>query len=516
MRRLALSVTLMVFVAACSDSASTTTAASAASAVAPVVTTTTELPTAPTSMPISTTAAPPTTDTSPTAPSADPPGPAGASGLGDPYFPELGNGGYDVSHYDIDMVVDPETAELEATTTITALAEETLATFNLDFVGLEIASVMVDGAESAYVRDGAELRVFPEGGIVEGEEFTVTIEYSGRPQLITVSSLPFQVGWIQTPEGIFVVAVPDAARTWFPSNDHPTDKATFTFHVTVPKPLTAAANGALVATIDNGDTRTFMWDLESLMATYLATVVIGEYERVESRGPDGILIRDYLPTSFNGTVPPALEVTSEAMGFLAEWFGPYPFDRYGHVVVSDMGWANENQTLTLIGQPTLIDEFVVHELAHSWWGGSVTPQTWQHIWLNEGFATFAQFLWIEHTQGREAMLERIGALHEILVSQDLGGWWAPRINAIADPQESQLFGRAVYWRGGITLHALRVTVGDEVLKEIFREYSVRFAGSTASTEDFIAVAEEVSDQDLTELFDEWVYTGHPFPELPTG
>ncbi len=319
MRRLALSLALMVFVAACSDSASTTTSAPTTDAIAP-------------------TAAPPTTGTSAatTEPPTDPPEPAGASGLGDPYFPELGNGGYDVSHYNIDIVVDPETAELEATTTITAVAEETLATFNLDFVGLEIASVMVDGAESAYRRDGAELRISADGGIVAGEEFTVTIEYSGRPQLITDSSLPFQVGWIQTPAGIYVAALPDGARTWFPSNDHPTDKATFTFQVTVPKPLTAAANGALVETIDHGDTRTFVWDLESPMATYLATIVIGEYERVESRGPDGILIRDYLPTSFNGTVPPALEVTSEAMEFLAEWFGPYPFDGYGHVVVYDM------------------------------------------------------------------------------------------------------------------------------------------------------------------------------------
>ncbi len=503
MRRRALGVALLVFVAACSDSASTTTAAPATDAIAPVATTTTKPPTTTTTAPTSTTAAP----------LADSPEPAGASGLGDPYFPELGNGGYDVSHYDIDIVVDPETAELEATTTITAVAEETLATFNLDFVGLEIASVMVDGVEAAFLRDGAELRISPEGGIVEGEEFTVTVEYSGRPQLITVSSLPFQVGWIQTPAGIFVVAVPDAARTWFPSNDHPTDKATFTFHVTVPKPLTAAANGALVETTDNGDTRTFMWDLESPMATYLATIVIGEYERVESRGPDGILIRDYLPTSFNGTVPPAFEVTAEAMELLIEWFGPYPFDRYGHVVVYDMGWANENQTLTLIGQPALIEVFVVHELAHQWWGDSVSPQTWQHVWLNEGFATFAGFLWIEHTQGEEAMLERIGELYERLVSQ--------RNNAIADPQESQLFSWAVYWRGGMTLHALRITVGDEVLKEIFHEYHARFADSTASTEDFITVAEEVSGQDLTELFDEWVYTGHPFPwdpfpELPTG
>ncbi|MEE9298404.1 MAG: M1 family metallopeptidase [Acidimicrobiia bacterium] len=496
MRRTALTVALVLVVAACSGDAITTT--SVFTAVAP-----------PTTAPASTTVAPSITDTpaTTTAPPPGPPEPAGASGLGDPYFPELGNGGYDVSHYDIDIRVDPETAELEATTTITAVAEETLATFNLDFVGLEITSVAVDGTEATYLRDGAELRISPDEGIVKGEEFTVSVEYSGRPQLIYLVSVGVQFGWIQTPEGIYVIAEPDGARTWFPSNDHPSDKARFTFHVTVPKPLTAAANGALVETIDNGDTRTFVWDLESLMATYLATIVIGEYERVESRGPDGVLIRDYLPTSFNGTVPSAFEVTAEAMELLAEWFGPYPFDRYGHIVVYELGGALENQTLSLMGSRALFDEVVVHELAHQWWGNSVSSQTWQDIWLNEGFATFSEFLWTEHLRGEEAMLEEIGGLHERLRS--VGHF------AIGDPQESQLFGPAVYWRGGMTLHALRVAVGDDVLKKIFHEYFGRFVDGTASTADFIGIAEEVSGQDLTELFDAWLFSV-PLPELPTG
>ena len=435
------------------------------------------------------------------------PEPAGAASLGDPYFPELGNGGYDVGHYDIALTVDTTSAELDAVTTITAVADETLATFNLDLVGLVVSSVMVDGATADYQREGPELRISPDGGIVAGEEFSVRVAYSGRPQTINLISAGVQFGWLQTPEGIYVVAEPDGARTWFPSNDHPSDKATFTFRITVAKPSTAAANGELVETIDNGATRTFVWDLSSRAATYLATIVIGEYERIESQGPGGVLIRDYLPTSFDGELPAAFEVTAEAMEFLSGWFGPYPFDRYGHIVVYELGGALENQTLSLMGDRALFDEIVVHELAHQWFGDSVSPANWQGVWLNEGFATFAEFLWAEHLGGEQRMLTQISGLHAALLTIEH--------LAIADPQESQLFGPAVYWRGGMTLHALRVTVGDDAMKDILTTYFDRFADGNAATEDFIAVAEEVAGRDLTELFDAWLFAT-ALPDLPSS
>ncbi len=493
MRRIAAAILLYLVAAACADDVGTTTTTLAAATTSPKTSTVSGA---------TATSDPPETTTA-TGPVAQP---AGASGLGDPYYPALGNGGYDVTHYDIDLTVDPDTAELDATTVISAVAEETLATFNLDFVGLDITGVSVDGTSAAYRRSGPELRISPDGGIVAGEEFTVTVAYSGRPELITLTSIGVQFGWIQTPEGIYVVAEPDGARTWFPSNDHPTDKATFTFRVTVPKPLTAAANGALVATEDNGDSRTFVWDLTSRMATYLATVVIGEYDRVESEGPDGIVIRDYLPASFGGVAPSAFAVTSDAMELLTEWFGPFPFDRYGHIVVYGLGGALENQTLSLMGNRALFEEIVIHELAHQWWGNSLSPATWQDIWLNEGFATFAEFLWTEQQRGEGAMLDQVDDLHTSL--------FAISHRPIADPRDSQLFGPAVYWRGGLTLHALRVEVGDEILKEIFSEYFDRHGDGNASTADFIAVAEEVSGRDLTALFDDWIFS-EALPPLPS-
>lgn len=499
MRQMATSlIALTLVLGACSDDDATTTTRATSTTTAP-----------PTTVEPTTTTEPSTSTTGEiTSPSTTKPLPSGASGLGDPYFPELGNGGYDVGHYHIDISVNPETAELEATTTISATATETLGTFNLDFLGLEISELTVDGNAADHERSGPELRISPMGGIVAGEEFEVAVTYSGRPQLIDLVSVGVEFGWIQTPEGIYVVAEPDGARTWFPGNDHPRDKATFSFEITVPQPFVAAANGELVEISEDGAVRTYRWEMDELMATYLATIVIGEYERVESEGPEDVLLRDYLPTSFNGTVPGAFQITGEAMELLAQWFGPFPFDRYGHIVVYQLGGALENQTLSLMGSRALFDAVVVHELAHQWWGNKVSPATWQDIWLNEGFATFAEFLWTEHRQGTSAMLGQIEDLHDALSA--IGH------HPIADPTEAELFGPAVYWRGGMTLHALRVELADDdLLRQVFRTYFDRHADGNASTDDFIAVVHEVTGRDLTELWDAWLYST-TLPDLPTS
>jgi aminopeptidase N len=443
-----------------------------------------------------------TTSTTPAAT----PGGAGSTSLGDPYFPDLGNGGYDVEHYDIDISVEPEGATLEATTTISATATESLATFSLDFVGLDLHSVSVDGADAEWSREGPKLLVEPEGGIVAGETFSVSATYSGRPEPIRLISAGVDFGWIQTPQGIYVAAEPDAARTWFPSNDYPTDKATYSFRVTVPKPLTGAANGALIEIVDNGETRTFVWELESPMATYLATIVVGEYDRIESAVPDGVLLRDYVPTSYDGELPDAFAITAEALDLLVDWFGPYPFDRYGHIVVFGLGGALETQTLSLMGNRALFAEVTVHELAHQWFGNAVSPAAWDQIWLNEGFATFAEFLWIEHRSGTDAMLRDIADRHATLGS--IGH------RPISDPGEGQLFGPAVYWRGGMTLHALRTELADDdLMREILQTYFRRFENGSVTTADFIGVAETVAGRDLDEVWTPWLYQSE-LPPLP--
>ncbi len=468
---------------------------------------TTSLPDRP--APDSTTTTEAAVTTIPTATSPSPTGAPGAPGLDDRYFPGIGNGGYDVDHYDLDLLIDPIENLLEGTASIEATATQDLAAFNLDLVGLRVSRVSVDGIEATFTRDGEELTVVPSAFVPEGEGFAVAVTYDGRPEPIFLESAGIEMGWFRGPDGIYVAAEPISARTWFPANDHPSDKATFTFRLTVPDPFEAIATGVLLETSPGDGETTFLWEMPDPMATYLASVAVGEFRRIERSGPDGLLIRDYVPEDFEGDVPSGLLAVDEMLPFFEERFGPYPFDVYGHLITEGFPTALENQTLSLFGRFLLRDPdlefYVVHELAHQWFGDSVTPAAWEHVWLNEGFATFAEYLWIEHRFGELAMLEEIRNDHALLRSRP----HAPP----GDPGVARLFGVSVYIRGGLTLHALRTELGDEILFEVLRTYADRYAYATASTDDFVAVAGEVSGRDLTEFFDAWLL-GDEVPDLP--
>ena len=344
----------------------------------------------------------------------------------------------------------------------------------------------------------------------------MAVAYHGTPELLR--TLGFPLGWVDAGDITYVVAEPDAARTWFPGNDHPSDKAAFTFRITVPAGLTVAANGSLVETVAGDGTATFVWDMPEPMATYLATVVIGDLVRVEREAPGGVLLRDYLPADMEGQIPAPLARVGEMMEFFAGIFGPYPFAEYGHAVVPGLPGALEDQTLCIFGREVLesyrggygeptVEEIVAHELAHQWYGDSVSPAAWDDIWLNEGFATFAQWLWVGHDQGRAAYDATIAGNYGFLAE-------APH-PVPGDPGASgdQMFHYSVYLRGGLTLHALGVEVGEDTLFAILRAWADRYAYGNASTADFIALAEEMSGDDLDALFDAWLYQAD-LPPLP--
>ena len=463
--------------------------------VPPVFTTTTVTGS---TAPITTTTGPATTEGAK--------GEAGAAGIGDPYFPTLGNGGYDVEHYDIALTVDPATGTItDAQTTITADAGIALSSFDLDFTGLDVLSVLVDDVTAGWRFEGEDLVVTPASTLPAGETFVVTVDYRGRPVPVPIPSVGVSAGWIVDGAGVYVAAEPNGAHSWFPGNDHPSDKATFTITVTVPVGWEVASNGTLVAETSSGSTTTFSWAMDRPMATYLATIAVGDYRRVEFPTTDGIVRRDYLPPDMAADPPAAFDRTEEMIDFLTEWFGPYPFAEYGHVVVPSFPGALETQTMTIIGRDAIGEEVVVHELAHQWFGNDVSPATWSEVWLNEGFATFAEFIWIEHNLGPEAMQAYVDQLH--------AGLEGIPFRPITDPTEAELFGSAVYWRGGLTLHALRLEVGDETMRQILRAYAARFAGGNATTAEFVALASGVAGQDLSPLLDPWLYDV-ALPPLP--
>jgi aminopeptidase N len=440
----------------------------------------------------------------------------GDDGIGDPYFPTLGNGGYDTLHYTLDLSVDMDTNTLDGTATIDAQATQNLSAFNLDFSGFTIHEIIVNGTPSGFTRSGPgtrELTITPENPLSDQEIFTTRIAYSGVP-LEGVNIPPgaalFSLGWTYYGDGVFVASETAGAALWYPVNDHPLDKATYTFRITVPKPYGVAANGLLQDIIDNGDTSTYHWESNDPVASYLVTVNIDEFEVRTDKGPDGLPIRNYFPEEISDQAEDIFAATAEMIEFFSGVFGPYPFDAYGVIVAGvPLPFALETQTLSLFGSDVINPDYrptsggaetvIAHELAHQWFGNSVSPERWQDIWLNEGFATYASVLWFEHSAGTAVRDNLLVGFYDWIAT---GSYTRIRVGS---PPRDSLFNRSVYLRGAWTLHALRLQVGDEAFFDILRTYHERFKYGNAGTPDFVDVAEEISGQNLQSLFIDWLY-----------
>jgi aminopeptidase N len=432
----------------------------------------------------------------------------GAPGIGDPYFPDMGNGGYDVRHYDLSIAVDLTAKSIQAKAEISAHSLQMLARFDLDFKGLTVDSVEVNGAQSTFIRAQSELVVTPADPIPDGADFTVTILYNGEPINGTQSDTGDYVdGWNFYPGGVVVAGEPGGAETWFPSNNHPSDKATYAFHITVDQPLVVAANGVLRGrTEGEKGTWTYDWTMDEPMASYLATVAISNFSVTETKSPKGVPIRNYVDADIPAAASKPLEVLPEAVDFFNSLFGAYPFDACGAVIHEfPLYFSLEDQTLIIFGDTFINDIVVVHELSHQWFGDSVSLKDWKDIWLNEGFASYAEALWLEHTQGAGAMRKDLERRYRNLPSaQDI---------LIGDPGPDHLFDEPVYDRGALTLHALRLELGDDTFFQILRTYFERYRDGNAASADFIAVAEAASGRNLTDFFQAWLYR-YPLPDIP--
>lgn len=544
---------------------------------------------------------------------AVPPTPAnpapGTSGLGDAYFPELGNAGYDVLHYSIELDVDMGLNEIAGSTTINAVTTQDLSSLNLEFFGLEIEEISVNQAEALFSREGLELTVFLPTPISAGQSFTLSVRYHGTPGegLDTTELADYEIGWGYYGDGVYVAGEPTGSSSWYPVNEHPSDKATYSFQITVQEPFVVAANGLLLEVLQGDGDRTYVWESQYPIASYLVTLGIAEFDIEEEEGPNGLPIRNYFGVGVSNFVRQDFARTVEMIEVFEVLFGPYPFEAYGVVVHDlDLRFALETQTLSVFGRSFTNEEVVSHELAHQWFGDSVTLSSWQDIWLNEGFATYASVLWTEHSRSQAAAEDALGELYgdmapgqvvyqltrgelsrglqnlmpagesyltqpleaalRILLQNalseeeldemaadipeegldinglanfvddqaftrislpsshlsnffrqlnlfDLSAEFANFYPPPGDPSREDLFSRSVYQRGALALHALRLEIGDETFFDLLRAFSKEYENSNASTADFIALAEEISGQELDELFDAWLYQ-QPIPDMP--
>jgi aminopeptidase N len=458
----------------------------------------------------------PAAETAPAAPATcGPDASAGTLGVGDPYYPRFGNGGYDVQHYDLEIRYGPRTNHLRGVSTIAALTTQSLSCFSLDLVGLTVHAITVNGEPATWSRTHHELMITPAAPLSTGADLSVLVTYDGFPKAFVIPSLGAVSGFIRTADGVIVAGEPEAATAWFPVNDHPSDRASYTFRITVPTGFQVVANGVRESMDTRGDWTTHVWQAHDPMASYLATFDVGEWTMRFRTTSSGVPVIDAIDPDVLPRVRASVRREPEILDFLETRFGPYPFESVGGIFpdTGRLGFALETQTRPVYARVFFPngESVIVHELAHQWFGDLVAVDRWQHIWLNEGFATYAEWLWSGH-EGFGTPRRTFEAIWAAIPSDS--PFW--RV-VIGDPGVDDLFDGAVYVRGAMTLQALRNRVGDDAFWTTLHLWTAQHAFATGATDGFIALAEQVSGQDLSDLFDAWLFTpGRPPASAITG
>ncbi|RJQ79874.1 M1 family metallopeptidase [Amycolatopsis panacis] len=434
----------------------------------------------------------------------------GAETSGDTYLPAHGNGGYRVRHYELDLDYRIGPNRLAATAVLTCAATQALSRLTLDFGEFRISRVLVDGRAAKYTRRGLKLQVKPARSIPDGARFRVEVRYAGNPR--PVPSRWGDLGWDELTDGAMVASQPVGAPSWFPCNDHPADKATYRVTVATSSPYLVAVTGNLVSRYQSASTTRWVYERPEPTSTYLMSVQIGRYEDSELAGgawvpesgavPAGVVQRAAVPPRLRRQFAHDFARQGRMMDQLQEWFGPYPFGEYVVVVTDDeLDDPIEAQGMSIFGAGHVDgrrthERLVVHELAHQWFGNSLTVADWRHIWLNEGFATYAEWLWSEESGGRSA--------------EALARYWHARMQAkpadiaINDPGVARMFDERVYKRGALALHALRGEIGDPVFFTLVKAWAVEHRHGTVTTADFRAMAEVYAGRSLRGFFERWL------------
>jgi len=419
---------------------------------------------------------------------------------GEPFFPRAGNAGYDALHYDVRLTYRPKGGRIEAATEVKAVATAALQRFSFDFFGPRVSEVTVDREPARFSRAHGKLTVRPAVPIPAGERFTALVRYAGRPPKITDAD-GSEEGWFRTDDGVIAVGEPQGTAAWIPCNNVPADKAWFDFHISVPDGLKAVANGARELSFDPGNGRIRMnWTEAAPMSTYLAVLNIGRGRIVQSRAgglPAWTLVDPRMERGSRGP----LAALPEVVRFLSGAFGSYPFDSAGSLVdfAPTLGYALESQSRPIYAfVPDLTT--IVHETAHQWFGDSVGLARWPQIWLNEGFATWAQWYYAERHGGRtaHAIFKRLQA-----VPASDAGFWNPPPARLGEPK--QLFDPTVYVRGAMALQALRQEIGTGPMLRLLHRWAAAHRHGTGTIGQFTALAEEIAGRQLDNLFQRWLY-----------
>jgi aminopeptidase N len=426
----------------------------------------------------------------------------------DPYVPGHGDLAYDVTHYDLELEYDVATNRLEGTATLTCVAREETTELRLDLHALDVTKVTFDGRQVKYRDRTDDLTVRPAQAVPVDASFTLVVRYSGHPTAVNSRQLG-SAGWEELEDGAIVAGQPHGAPSWFPCNDRPSNKASYRIAVTAPAGYRVVANGRLTGSRRRSSATTWVYEQDEPMASYLATVHVGRYERHTEDGD--VPIHAVLPHRLLGSYDRAFGEQRSMIDTFTRLFGPYPFGSYTVVITDDdLEIPLEAQGLSSFGANILTSDWdsvrlVAHELAHQWFGNSLTLGRWQDIWLHEGFACYAEWIWSEQSGGPTAQ-ERADEHHARLsdLDQDL---------LLSDPGPELMFDDRVYKRGALLLHALRLTLGDDAFFGLLRGWVERHAHGTVNTQALVEFAELTTGAELSPLFDAWL-DREALPELP--
>ncbi|MGW1711781.1 M1 family metallopeptidase [Streptomyces sp. NPDC002156] len=444
----------------------------------------------------------------------------GPETLGDPVYPSLGNDGYRVSSYHLDLAYDATTKLVDGKATLRIRTTQALSRLSLDSLGLDIRSVRVDGHTATYEQVDEKLRITPARTLREGAWATVCVEYGADPRRVLSHT-----AWVATPDGFAVCPQPNSAHTVFPCNDHPADKADFTFRLTVPNGLRGVASGALVRTESlSGDRTAYTYRSRSPIATEIVQITVGDYVIKDRQGPHGLPLRDVVPVARAEALEPALALTPNLVAWVEQRLGAYPFETYGLLPCNSDDPAAfdftglETQTLTLYKPNYLLQEerfigsHMMHELVHSYFGNSVSPGTWADLWINEGHADFYGLLY-RYERGWADSIGLTTMEARMKNTYARGDQWRHDSGPVAAPNEANLFDSQRYLGGVLVLYALRQLVGETTFTAIERTFLDRYRNASATTENYISVASEVSGQDLSGFLRDWLY-GTTTPRMP--
>ncbi|OBK79337.1 M1 family metallopeptidase [Mycobacterium sp. 1164985.4] len=428
----------------------------------------------------------------------------------DPYLPSSGNFGYRVSRYELDLTYKVAINRLTGTATITAVTLATLRTFTLDLADtLSVTKVSVNGSRPQQFRISAgKLYIALRDPLSPGAAMTVVVRYGGTPR--PIRSLWGEVGFEELTDGALVAGQPNGAQSWFPCDDHPSAKASFRIQISAESPYRVIANGELVSRRARAGMTTWTYELPEPTSTYLITLQIGMYER-RRLAKNGVPIHAVLPDRLRDEFDHDFADQSQMMELFVKLFGDYPLSEGYTVVVTDddLEIPLEAQGISIFGANHCdgkggAGRLIAHELAHQWFGNCVTAKRWRHIWLHEGFACYAEWLWSENSGGRTAD-EWAQHYYQRLAN-------SPRDLVLADPGPRDMFDDRVYKRGALTLHVLRRQLGDDSFFALLRDWTARYRHSTVVTDDFTGLASHYADESLRPLWDAWLYSAD-LPEL---